>query len=581
VSSPLDATGTTVSLYGVLEDGSVEHWDDAGVTWSGAGLAWQAPAWHDASCDVLAFSGAWGVDDDVGCIGTPAAGAWGFELWDPDRELDPLNASSPYRRMLGIRTPVRLATSLGAAFATVYLDELTHAMLAETGHLDAIDAIGLLGTSTTSSTFDPFSVTSRAYWQLGALIRAILVDCSLDAAIGVGTSIPATGASSDPLIAPRETKGQNALELIRGALNDVLYYLWVDATGALQLAEYGFVVDQGLILGDGGVCLSDLVAARSASGVVNVVSDAWDELGRRGSSVKAYGVSSFGIDRIAPGGAAWASAILDDRASAIRHLVPLELLPVSEAELLDVRNKAPGRRVTIKAASVTPAINTAGQGVGGTFAAEGGGVWRASVRVYQAAKAFDYNPPSPASIGVIKRSASVAAGDDTFVWYQQDNTHGRLVPGATDLVAQGSPLTVAGQRRGRILLPLPIDWQASRGPYIGAWLWMNVLELNPAPAKLDIRRVIGDWSPDAVDWPGPTTDQANRLTPAPGGTGWQGFDVSAIVWYLLPQSQGGYGLPNLGVELRVVDETVAALFRIAGSSAGEGAGPYVITYWGE
>jgi len=579
VSEPLEATGTSVSLYGLLEDGSVEHWNDAVAKWNGSGIAWQAPAWHDASCDVLAFSGAWGVDDDVGCIGTPAAGAWGFELYDPARELDPLNGSSPYRRMLGIRTPVRLVTSGGAPFATVYLDELTHAMLEATGHLDAIDAIGLLGTSTTSSTFAPFTPINRAYWQLGALIRAVLVDCSLDGTIGLGASIPQ--GSADPLIAPRETKGQNALELIRGALNDVLYYLWVDATGALQLAEYGYLIDNGLVIGDGGVCLSDLVAARSASGVVNVVSDAWDELERRSWSLKSYGVSSFGIDRIAPGDVAWADAILDDRASAIRHLVPLELLPVSEAELLKVRNDAPGRKVSIKVSSVTPAINTSGQGVGGTFAAEGGGVWRASVRVYQPGIAWDYNPPSPASIGVINARDTVPAGADAWFWLQQDNTHGRTYPGDPNLIAQGDPLTVAGKRRSRILVPLPIDWTHSRGPYIGAWLWIYVLELNPAPAKLDIRRVLGDWSPDSVDWPGPSTDASNRITPAPGAVGWQGYDVSSLVWYLLPQSQGGYGLPNLGLEIRVIDETVASLFRAAGSNAGEGSEPYVITYWGE
>jgi hypothetical protein len=576
VAFPLDATGTVVSVYGILEGPTVDHWDDPTAKWGDAATLWSAPAWNDVSCDVLAVGLGWGVDEPTGPIASPAAGQWQLDLYDPDRSLDPLNGASPYAGMLVPRAPVRLTSAGGNQLGVAYLDVLEHRQADHTGRLEAVDGIGLMAGSTTSDGFDPFT-PGGVLPTIGALIPAVLADCGIADQIGLGSSVPAAGSTYDPLIAYRSTAGVNAWQLIRDACLDVLWYVWVDELGQLQLAEYGYLIDSGTILGDGGLCLSDVAASRTAAGVVNIVSDGAGQLDARGWSIKQYGPSEFSVDRREPGGTPWATSILADRAGSTLQLQPFEVLPVSEAELVKLRD-VKGRGVRVKLDTAAPAINRYGQAVGGSLSIEGGGVYRGSVRVYAPATAYDYNPPSPFSGGRPNVTRRASCTGSSYVWLTPTGVHGRQEADDWTLWCQGATLA-AGQpeanRRARTLLDTPFSWDGVRR-FISASLRISLVSA-PAPvgSAMNIARLLGEWSADSVDWPGPTVDLVNRVTIAPAAGGWQSFDITRLVWYMVPEALGGYGLPNLGIELRQADETLLSTVSFADFGRGDDLGPYI------
>jgi hypothetical protein len=576
VAFPLDATGATVELYGILEGPTIDHWGDASATWGTAGVLWSAPTWNDIACDVLSVGLGWGVDEATGPIAAPAAGQWALELYDPDRSLDPLNPSSRWSSMLMPRSMLRLKSAGGNQLGVAYLDVLEHHQADHTGRLEAVDGIGLLAGSTTSDGFDPFR-PGGVLPTIGALIPAVLADCGIADQIGLGATVPAAGSTYDPLIAYRSTAGQNAWQLIRDACLDVLWYVWVDELGQLELAEYGYVIDSGTILGDGGLCLTDIAASRTAAGVVNVVSDAEGQISARGWSIKQYGPSEFSTDRREPGGFPWADAILTDRSAATRQLQPFDVLPVSESELASLRD-VKGRGVRVKLDTAVPPINQYGQAVGGTLNAEGGGVWRGSVRVYQPATVYDYNPPTPFVGGLPNVTRRASCTGSSYVWLTPTGVHGRQEADDWTLWCQGATLA-AGQpeanRRARTLLDTPFSWDGVRR-FLSASLRISLVSApSPVGSAMSIVRLLGEWSADSVDWPGPTVDMVNRVDIAPAAGGWQSFDITPLVWYMVPEALGGYGLPNLGIELRQADEANPATVSFADYGRGDDLGPFL------
>jgi hypothetical protein len=564
---PLDATGSRVSLYGVAGAAGLDHWNDPTALWNDPTTLWVGPAWNEIACDVTAVSLTWGVDEATGAIASPAAGQWQLATYDPDRELDPSNDSSPYASMLVPRTPIRLVSPGGATLGTAFLDVVEHSEYEHVGHLEAIDAIGELAGNATSEDFAPFP--PGVPWTFGALVWAVLDNVGLIPAISIGSSVPAPGSTADPLIAPRGTTAENAWGLIRDAAQDCLLYLWIDETGAIEVTAYGAIVDSGTILGDGGVCLSDLSFARSASGIVNRVDDATGQLAYSGPSAQQYGDARFAVDRREPGGSTWGAAILSDRAFASRVMLPVEALPTTEAELLKLRDLR-GLGVRVKVNGVTPVINQYGQAVGGSLAAEGGGVWRGSVRVEQPASTFAYSPPSLALPRPTKSRRADCAGATMIgitpagVQVGQDKQNAYLM-------IRGNPLNAGDSEqlyRSRVLADAPFDWTGVRRflrCVLTVWLFATPI---PNPATVIVSRVIGSWSEGSINWPGPIVDGTQQATFALTVQGYQSLDVTDLVWPIVPVALGGYGLPNMGLRLALADEVTHADAQLQDVGAG-------------
>jgi hypothetical protein len=571
VAFPLDATGSRVSLYGVAGAAGLDHWNDPTALWDDSSTRWVGPAWNDIDCDVTAVSLTWGVDEAAGAVAVPAAGQWQLSTYDPDRSLDPGNDSSAYASMLVPRTPVRLMSPGGAVIGTAFLDTVEHSEYDHTGRLEAIDAIGTLAGNATSDTFAPF--VPGVPWTFGALLAAVLADVGLTGTIPVGSSVPAAGSAADPLIAPRGTTAENAWGLIRDAAQDCLWYLWIDETGAIEVTPYGAIVDSGTILGDGGICLTDLTFARSATGIVNRVDDGTGQLAYSLASVQQFGDASFGVDRREPGGSTWGDAILSDRAFASRVMLPVEALPTTESELVALRDVR-GRGVRVKVNGQAPAINQYGQAVGGSLAAEGGGVWRGSVRVSQPAAAFAYSPPSIANPRPTK-TRRVDASGSTMVGITPAGANVAQDPQNAYLHIRGAPLTAGDSEqnyRSRVLADAPIDWSGVRRfvrCVLTVWLFATPI---PNPVTLIVNRIIGGWAEGSSVWPGPIVDGTDQAFFVLNAQGYASLDITHIAWPIVPVALGGYGLPNMGFRLAMLDEL--ALSKVQLQDVGTGAFTY-------
>lgn len=118
------------------------RWDHA--LWDGA--QWAAPTWQGVGCDIAEATYRYGAAGESGILSLATAGELDLETIDPDRSLDPLNASSPWYGYVKPGSPIRIVGLVpGSAPAfTGFLDEAEYDMASERGRLRAVDGIAYL-----------------------------------------------------------------------------------------------------------------------------------------------------------------------------------------------------------------------------------------------------------------------------------------------------------------------------------------------------------------------------------------------------------------------------------------------------
>jgi hypothetical protein len=108
------AESVRISIYAADPDAG--RWDRA--TWDGG--AWASLGWQGVGCDVGEATYKWGAGSEAGILSTAEAGEIDLGTIDPARELDPLNAASPYYGSVRPGTPVRISgVPAGVAGAVV------------------------------------------------------------------------------------------------------------------------------------------------------------------------------------------------------------------------------------------------------------------------------------------------------------------------------------------------------------------------------------------------------------------------------------------------------------------------------
>lgn len=550
------APQTHVELFGY--SGVAGGWD--GARWDEG--AWDAArSWQNVDCLVTSARIGWGADDTLGCLAQSAAGVWQIRTHDPLRKLDPSNPAGAYQLLTVAGTPMRIRFG-GSTLRTGYLDELRYAFGDSVGDLAGSDAIAQMAQCETPDAWVP-TFTDPSAFTLYALARQAI------AAAGLAITVEADPVAGDPQVAFVETEGQNVWQLIRTAATDALMLAYVDWIGRLCFAPFGAPVDNGMVIGDGGICPVDLDVSRTERGIVNIVTDGAGEVGRDQGSINVYGPRVYRVDRREPGSTRWGAAIIADRATAAMEYEPGELRPEDANELVTLAHARANEAVRLVLTADEHAIDVATQYLGGSIAFDAAGDWRGEVRLYKPGSAYTYTPPIATTPGTAAVIATRAAADAyLFLPWAGSATIEPMGAGLNNTIAttiEGTARTVGDPySNGRALVRFEPDWSGARR-YRGARLrlYLNPSFYGPtAPKTLDIRRIIGTWSEgsqallspyNAVVWPGPAATDVGRVTPLVGGTlgayGYREYDVTEIIRALAPRSLGGSGLPDMGMSI--------------------------------
>ena len=575
MSSPISAIDTRLELFGYPPRTTYAKWGSA--TWGSASNdGWYGQVWNDIACEVTALSIGWGADDALGVLAQSAAGSIELETYDPDGLLDPANPSSSVD--IGMRqtgTPFRVRSSPATGSWTVdtgYLDELTWSAADGTGRLSGSDAIAQLAAAQTTARFALPGGPSIVPPALYALVGAIVADTGLP--IPVAT-FAADFWPADPQVAfpARKAQGVNAWQAIKAAAIDALAFAWVDRFGTLRFSPLGAVSTSSVILGDGGIALADLDTTRTARGVYNVVVDQVGEIARDAASVKTYGPRTVSIsDRREPAGAAWAGAILADRAFATLEVAPGRIIPKSSAEFAALVQLRAGQSVAIHL--LDPARDLTGTVLGGGYTATPEDGWRVSLRLYVPGSAWTYIPPAPSVVVGTPAPLDNLADRDAYTYISgpkdsRPNEY-RGAGGDSRLYANGNTgLSTSDYDNGRMFIHFALNLDGVRR-VTKAELYLNDAQQLAGSPSLDFLPILEDWpegytqttptTSSPIIWPGPACDTSRVIT-LPAGTIttssiWNAYDLTALIRPWLPVELGGDAAPQYGLCVKLTNETV-------------------------
>jgi hypothetical protein len=137
--------GPGVESVGVLlwaADPDAARWQRS--NWGGAD--WSSPAWQSVGCDVSEAQAKWGSSQEAGILSVAEAAELDVTTYDPLRQLDPLNTSSPYYGAVRPGTPIRLVGYAPGEIvaSTGYIDEVSYDLASARGRIRAIGGIAYL-----------------------------------------------------------------------------------------------------------------------------------------------------------------------------------------------------------------------------------------------------------------------------------------------------------------------------------------------------------------------------------------------------------------------------------------------------
>jgi len=546
------------------------RWDEA--TWDGS--TWSSPGWQSVGCDVAAATYKWGASQESGILSVAEAGELDLETIDPARNLDPLNASSPYYGAVKPGTPIRIVGDVPGEVvaATAYIDVASYSLGAGRGRIRAVDGIAYASQAQVpEGTSLPNTLRART--------RAVI------AAAGLGSLVPvepeaAEDPDVDPPVAPFDGKAAPAWAIISAAAQDALVYVWADPEGMLRFRSWGAFPDAPLSIGcpppdadpedvwlEGIASLEHLAAADAIRNSVRAESSVgvWAPAITDAVSVARYGPRPFDVQRVVPDRATWAGRILADRGDAGLEIVAGEVRPYDQAQLaalLDMRHRGPSIvrvRDDEHGELIDLDLGTIGSTVGITPA---GWRWRMVTMLSRVEwDAIDPEPPEPP-----------IPPPDPF------HTETRTYIATSDALLA---LTSGGAKYGAgAATSLPFGtwsgWTYRSLVQFPSIPWTNVRAVKSATLKLttstqvrigfgsspksQLRRITGSWSAgsssspssgNAVVWPGPTTTTTGAVTGSFGTaqSASKSVRVDAIARAWAPASIGGSGAAQRGIAL--------------------------------
>jgi hypothetical protein len=548
------------------------RWDRS--TWDG-GL-WTFSAWQTVACDVVEASYVGGVTDEAGVLSQSGAGPMDLSTLDPNRELDPSNASSPFFGSVAPGTPVKLRGGAAGAMVDVWngwIDEATHDIATQRGRVRCINAIALLAQAEVpDATVLPNTLRART--------RAVIAAVGLSRSIELYAESTDPDALPDPAVAPHDGKAAAAWTIIQNAALDALTLVWIAPDGIVRFTSWGALPDAVVSLGcapagDGGTWIGGLSTIEygvTAAAVRNRVrawsaTDVWTAYQDDGESIARYGARPLDVDRVVPGFAAWSARILADRADAGLSVTLGEVRPYTIAEL----------NALLAIAQTGPQVIRVYDDEHGAVIDDSVAIVGRTGRVTPAGWSFRYvtsiprvewdavEPPPPIVPPVIPPPDPYHTETRTYV--ATSDALLALTSGGSKYGAGAATSLPVGTWSGwtyRACIQLPaIPWTKVRR-IVSAKLRVRTstqvrIGFGSSPT-IEVQRITGSWSAgsssspssgNAVVYPGPatTTAGAKRQNITTAQSTDQDIDITAIATAWAPAAIAGSGAAQRGVML--------------------------------
>ena len=509
----------------------------AGIATRGTARLWAALAWQSVGCDVGEVTYKWGASSEAGILSTAAAGEVDLVTIDPNRNLDPLNASSPFYGYVRPGTPVRISGIVPGGellAATALIDEASYELATGRGRIRAVDGIAYLGQAQVpDGTALPNTLRAR--------VRAVV------AAVGLGSLVPVepeapTDPDVDPPVAPFDGKSAPAWAVISAAAEDALVYVWLDPTGLLRFRSWGSLPDAALSIGcppadaDPGdewlTGIASLESTASADAIRNRIrayssgttfgAPATDPI-----SIARYGPRPYDVSRIVPDFVTWSGRILADRSDAGLEIGVGQVRPYNGAELEALLRATLGGPCVIRIRDDEHGelVDLDVGYIGGTVGVTPAG-WRWALVTFISRVDWDAIAPEPPEPPIpppdpwhVETRTYVASSDALIAL-----TNGGAKYGAGASTTLPIGVWQGWQYRGLLKFP-GIPWtkvRAIRTATLNLRTTTQVRVGFGSSPKTQVRRITTGWNagtgttpgsnPGGVVWPGPTTTSSGAVT---------------------------------------------------------------------
>ena len=218
---------------------------NSGVVYDGTG---SDDVYRDLTCDLLSLTCTRGGSPTQGSLLNIDVGTLSCEVYDPDRELDPLVGAYGVHR----GRPIRLTSDVGVLWTGI-VDEVTSDLIAQTASLTAVDAAGSLADYVASTPCPAQTAAERVQLAVTRMALPPPVDI-----IGTGVTMPAVALTGDSMAAVQAVVDADiGLWWVtpNGAVRYVAHESFPEAVSAMIPADFdsGWIADLSVSFGTGTV----------------------------------------------------------------------------------------------------------------------------------------------------------------------------------------------------------------------------------------------------------------------------------------------------------------------------------------
>lgn len=251
----------------------------------------------------------------MGILAKPRPGSWTILGYDPDRDLDPANATSPYVGYIDEGTPIRISHRAYVC-RTGIIEAVTYSYAEDTVRIRATDALGRLQADVPDGVTLADTLWARA---TDAITEAGIRD------VGIKRGRP----DADTPLSPQPTGRLSVYQHLILAAEEILALLWVHRDGNLAWRHWSHLLERGTILPDTELIeLTAHIDGRGRFTCVRTLDETATPVERQFTPTPAYGLRTYERTHTTIDAEAWADRVLGDRVASPVRFTPGELRPI-------------------------------------------------------------------------------------------------------------------------------------------------------------------------------------------------------------------------------------------------------------
>lgn len=350
-------------------------------------------SWSEVTCQIISAKTVWGSLTSEGLLTQAKPGLTEFELYDPERLLDPTNTEGAYYDILRPGLWVRLSYDDGATRTVISharADTIDHEIVSQTGRIRANDWVSWFANQQFPN--DVLGTLSdwTSYFTAHSFAKAVIDRINAVTAID-GFQLPVTVETellpSSIYITPQETPFEigNPGPVIWSHFTDMveaqLYYVWVDRANVLRFRDKKKPGLPGIKLGTYGPLVLNFGGLITAGGVLNLIEDKGQTAFRQDRrSVDEWGIRSYRAVRTWPNyawspstEAEWLDLLISDRATPSLQALPFQIWPATPNELKQLIAVPAMDLMTMQFDVPTPPVNLFARCIGGQISVDAEG----------------------------------------------------------------------------------------------------------------------------------------------------------------------------------------------------------------